>query len=101
MSVALFRRQNDGNDANCMMLRSCIVCSVCTIDPVSNGFGLCAACYLVGRRCFNRDHEMMPHNDYGSFAKEGTCLRFLYPHEDVYCDAKECKKQIEGLYFRQ
>ena len=70
-----------------------IVCEAC------DSFGLCAACYEAGRRCYNQDHELFQVDPYGDDAVERSCRRFKVPN-GLICDVPDCRKPIEGLYFR-
>ena len=70
-----------------------IVCEAC------DNFGLCATCYGAGRRCYNQDHLLLHLKPYGVNAVERSCRRFRVPH-GLMCDVPECRKTIEGLYFR-
>ena len=70
-----------------------IVCEAC------DNFGLCVACYEAGRRCYNQDHLLLRLKSYGVDAVERSCRRFNVPY-NLTCDVPECRKSIEGLYFR-
>ncbi len=54
-------------------------------------------CYAAGRRCLNQDHALSLKDPYG----QGTyqCRRLL-EYEGVVCDRAQCRKPVEGLYFR-
>ena len=79
--------------ANLLAGLKTIVCEAC------DNFGLCAACYDAGRRCYNQDHLLVFLKSYGVDAVERSCRRFKVPY-DLICDVPECRKSIKGLYFR-
>ena len=82
-----------------VILNTELVCEQCENGPVL-GFGLCGPCYNSGRRCFNQDHNLTLVISYDEGSEEASCSRFQQPR-GVICDVNECKKKIEGLYFRQ
>ena len=70
-----------------------------TVCAACDNFELCSACYDAGRRCYNQDHILLHLKSYGRDAVERSCRRFEVPY-GLYCDVPECRKPIEGLYFR-
>ena len=59
--------------------------------------GYCHSCHVAGLGCKDRDHVLLQDN---TLNVETKCERLIMPEMLLGCDAPNCSKIIEGLYFR-
>jgi hypothetical protein len=58
----------------------------------------CSDCFSYGVPfCMNRGHQLEPYHGLSS----SKCREALVPLVERGCDAIDCGKKIEGLYFRE